>query len=87
MKLTGILKEKVEAVETKEEKKTIIAEAGMELTDDELDVVAGGHTKDRMGAGPQYMDIFCSCGVINRVDVSKNSYKCSKCGKVQEISG
>jgi len=42
MKLTGLLKDKVDAVETKEEKKTIIAEAGMELTDDELDNVAGG---------------------------------------------
>jgi len=38
MKLT----DKVEAVETKEEKKAIIAEAGMEFTDDELESVAGG---------------------------------------------
>lgn len=42
MKLTGLLKSKVEAASTKEEKKSIIAEAGMELTDDELEVVAGG---------------------------------------------
>jgi len=42
MKLTGKLKEKVDAVETKEEKKAIIAEAGMELTDDELENAAGG---------------------------------------------
>lgn len=42
MKLTGLLKSKVEEAQTKEEKKKIIAEAGMELTDEELDGVAGG---------------------------------------------
>ena len=42
MKLTGKLKDKVESVESKEEKKAIIAEAGMELTDEELDGVTGG---------------------------------------------
>ncbi len=42
MKLTGILKDKVSKAETKEAKKDLIAEAGMELTDDELDMVAGG---------------------------------------------
>lgn len=45
MKLKGLLKEKVEAVDTKEEKKNIIEEAGMELTDDELDAVTGGRFK------------------------------------------
>ena len=42
MKLTGILKDKVSKAETKEEKKDIIAQAGMELSDDELEMVAGG---------------------------------------------
>ena len=42
MKLTGDLKEKVEKTENKEEAKELIKEAGMELTDDELDEVAGG---------------------------------------------
>jgi len=42
MKLTGELKEKVEAAQEMEEKKSIIADAGMELTDDELEVVSGG---------------------------------------------
>lgn len=42
MKLTGVLKDKVEAAETSAEKKYIIAQAGMELTDDELEGVAGG---------------------------------------------
>ena len=42
MKLTGELKEKVEKAETREEAKKVIEEAGMELTDEELDQVAGG---------------------------------------------
>ena len=42
MKLTGLLKDKVDKANTKEEKKDIIAQAGMELTDDELESVAGG---------------------------------------------
>ena len=42
MKLIGNLKKKVENAKTKEETKDIIAEAGMELTDDELEKVSGG---------------------------------------------
>ncbi len=42
MKLTGDLKNQVEKAESKEEKKKLIENAGMELTDDELDEVAGG---------------------------------------------
>ena len=42
MKLIGKLKEKVEKAENKEEAKKLITEAGMELTEDELDMVAGG---------------------------------------------
>ena len=42
MKLVGTLKDKVDKAETKEEKKDIIKEAGIELTDDELEGVAGG---------------------------------------------
>ena len=42
MKLVGELKEKVEKATTKEEAKEVIEEAGMELTDEELDTVAGG---------------------------------------------
>ena len=44
MKLTGELKDKVDKTESMVEKKDIIAQAGMELTDDELDMVAGGVT-------------------------------------------
>lgn len=42
MKLTGDLKKKVEESASRETKKAVIAQAGMELTDDELDKVAGG---------------------------------------------
>ena len=42
MKLVGELKAKVEKAETKVEAKKIIEEAGMELTDEEMDQVAGG---------------------------------------------
>ena len=42
MKLVGELKDKVEKAENQEEAKKIIEEAGMELTDEEMDQVAGG---------------------------------------------
>ena len=42
MKLTGELKDKVDKAESMEAKKNIIAEAGMELTDEEIEGVAGG---------------------------------------------
>ena len=42
MKLIGELKEKVEKAEDQEEVKKIIKDAGMELTDEELEHVAGG---------------------------------------------
>ncbi len=42
MKLIGKLKKQVESTNTKEEAKYFIANAGMELTDDELDNVVGG---------------------------------------------
>lgn len=42
MILTGKLEENVEKAESKEEAKKLIKEAGMELTDNELDQVSGG---------------------------------------------
>ena len=42
MKLVGNLKKQVEDTTTKEEAKEVIEKAGMELTDEELDKVAGG---------------------------------------------
>ena len=42
MQLTGELKEKVEQTESAEEAKKTIEEAGLKLTDEEMDQVAGG---------------------------------------------
>ena len=42
MKLTGTLKEKVEKAENAAAAKELIAEAGIELTDDELENITGG---------------------------------------------
>ncbi len=41
IELTEKLKEQVEQAKTKEEAKNLIAQAGMELTDEEMDQVAG----------------------------------------------
>ena len=42
MRLIGNLKKRVEATGSTEEAKEVIAQAGMELNDDELDKVSGG---------------------------------------------
>ena len=42
MKLIGDLKKKVDEANTREEAKELIANAGMELTEEELDAVSGG---------------------------------------------
>ena len=42
MKLTGDLKNQVEKAESKDEKKKLIEEAGMQLSDEEMNNVAGG---------------------------------------------
>ena len=42
MKLVGELKNKVERTENLEDAKKIIEEAGMQLSDEEMDQVAGG---------------------------------------------
>ena len=44
MKFTGLLKEKIENAQTKEEKKKILEEVGIEMTDEEMDFVVGGST-------------------------------------------
>ena len=53
MKLVGELKDKVEKAETKGEAKEIIKDAGMELTDEEMNQVAGGHVPP-LGHGPEW---------------------------------
>ena len=55
MELTGKLKEKVDQAKTREEKKKIIEEAGIALTDDELDKVAGGG--DYVNSTPYYLPV------------------------------
>ena len=45
MKLIGNLKKQVEETKNKEEAKEVIEKAGMELTDEELDQVAGGEIR------------------------------------------
>ncbi len=47
MQLTGNLKKQVEKAENQEEAKKTIKEAGMELTDEEMDQVAGGKNTRR----------------------------------------
>ena len=42
MKLVGKLKDSVKKAEAKEQAKELIADAGMELTDEEMDQVSGG---------------------------------------------
>ena len=44
MKLIGDLKKKVDEANTKEEAKELIANAGMELTEEEMDAVSGGRS-------------------------------------------
>ena len=48
MELTGRLKDSVMNAKTKDEKKGLIEKAGMLLTDDELEHVAGGGDSDYM---------------------------------------
>ena len=71
MKLTGNLKKQVEQTESKEEARKVIRQAGMELTDDELDMVAGGQgEKERCACsapdfGKDGALVFCrNCGGV-----------------------
>ena len=57
MKLVGDLKEKVEKAENREDAKELIKDAGMELTDEEMDEVAGG-----FGGGLLPEDMFRQVG-------------------------
>ena len=59
MKLTGDLKNQVEKAESKDEKKKLIEEAGMELTDDELGKVAGGTESEWLPKYRGYQDLLC----------------------------
>ena len=82
MKLIGELKKQVESTSTKEEAKDVIANAGMELTDDELEMVTGG-------GGREYY-----CGINGHhysgpavwdESLRKRVQRCSLCGCPREI--
>jgi bacteriocin-like protein len=47
MNLVGDLKEKVEKAESKEEAKQLIQDAGVELTEEEMEQVVGGYIGNR----------------------------------------
>ena len=66
MRLIGSLKAKAEKARTQEEKKTFIESAGMKLTDEELDKVAGG-----VGAPQDFAD-----------DVAGKAGAAGKAGKI-----
>ena len=54
MKITPELKEKLKTAKTAEEKKELIAEAGMELTDEEIEKIAGGIVVEDWQDGGSY---------------------------------
>ena len=54
MKITPELKEKLEAAKTAEEKKKLLTEAGVELTDEEIEKVAGGIVVEDWQDGGSY---------------------------------
>ena len=78
MKLIGELKKQVESTATKEEAKDVIANAGMELTDDELEMVTGG------GIGNSVPKGILKCLCDNRY-VGISGYDCN--GHYLEICG
>ena len=85
MKLIGNLKKQVEETKNKEEAKEVIEKAGMELTDEELDQVAGGG--DLSSSGKYYCNQcrknrgplggICSCGGSFTLD--EKQWKSVKC--------
>ena len=79
MKLTGNLKKQVEQTESKEEAKKVIEDAGMLLTDDELDRVAGG------GSASEDKPI-CQCSAPDFGPNGKLMF-CNNCGRPRFASG
>ena len=61
MKLIGNLKKQVEETKNKKEAKEVIEKAGMELTDEELDQVAGGVPLFVSGGSTYKVKYDCSC--------------------------
>ena len=59
MKMTEELKNKIKTAKTKEEVQKIFTEAGVELTDEDLDGVSGGVDATRMF--PSFRCPYCGC--------------------------
>ncbi len=72
MKLIGNLKKQVENEGSKEGRKKLIEKAGMLLTDDELDRVAGGSYSHYGNNMPCYYDLNCEYAFTER---------CASCSK------
>ncbi len=64
MELSKELKEKVEQAKSKEEAKNILKDAGMELTDTELDQIAGGEPLFRLPLSQQWKNIMQFTGEL-----------------------
>ena len=79
MKLIGNLKKQVERTESKAEAKEVIKQAGMLLTDEELDNVAGGVGGDPVMPEATPQKDMCSAGQHNFVG-APGSRVCSFCG-------
>lgn len=74
MKLIGKLKERVEKAASLDEAKAIIAEAGMELTREEMSSVTGGDIKRGFTNQPHCKD----CGKV--IEPFGGVYKCNTPG-------
>ena len=77
MKLIGNLKKQVEETKNKEEAKEVIEKAGMQLTDDELDMISGGQARFECSecGEPLYLGM-CknrSCPRCPEVSVKRNT--------------
>lgn len=77
MKLTGELKEKVANANTNDEKKAIIRDAGIDLTDEELDQVIGGVA---VRTRSTKRNVKCpKCAHSFEVSMSSMSFHCPQC--------
>ena len=72
MKLIGDLKKKVDEANTKEEARELIANAGMELTEEEMDAVSGGQVSGVFTSG--HARVCPKCGHPVSVNPSQSHY-------------
>ena len=75
MQLIGDLKKQVEKANSKEEAKEIIADAGMMLTDDELNMVTGGKRDEGIvGICPECREL------ARQIPLPNGLRQCGACG-------